>query len=56
VQRFKITFNDDGSPCFEIVLDRVALEHNPTSLFFEGDGKLGAVTRAKLTRNVLSLE
>jgi DNA-binding beta-propeller fold protein YncE len=52
VQRFKITFSDDGSPCFEIVLDRVRLEHNPTSLFFEGDGKLGVVTSARLLKKV----
>jgi DNA-binding beta-propeller fold protein YncE len=52
VQRFKITFNDDGSPCFEIVLDRVQLEHNPTSLFLGNDGKLGVVTKTKLLKNV----
>ena len=52
VQRFRITFSDDGAPCLEIVLERVALEHNPTSLFFDGDGGLGVVTSARLLKKV----
>ena len=50
--RFKITLNDDASPCFELYADRIQLEHSPTSLFFEEDGKLGVVTKTKLLKNV----
>ena len=54
VQRFRITLNDDGYPCIEFDWggDRISLEHNPTSLFFDENGKLGVVTKTKLLRDV----
>ena len=52
IAKFKITFNDDASPCFELCADRIQLEYNPTSLFFDEDGKLGVVTKTKLLKNV----
>ena len=54
VQRFRITLNDDGYPCIEFDWggDRISLEHNPTSLFFDEDGTLGVVTKTKLLTRV----
>ena len=52
VAKFKITFNDDQYPCFELSADKIQLEHSPTSLFFDEDGKLGVVTKTKLMINV----
>ena len=52
IAKFKITLNDDASPCFELCADRIQLEHSPTSLFFDEDGKLGVVTKTKLLKNV----
>jgi hypothetical protein len=50
--KFKITLNDDASPCFELCAERIQLEHNPTSLFFDKDGKLGVVTKTRLQEKI----
>jgi hypothetical protein len=52
IAKFKITLNDDASPCFELCAERIQLEHNPTSLFFDEEGKLGVVTKTKLLKGI----